>query len=247
MNRRSHLRSALGLLLGLALPPCAMAQEVAPAAELPSAESILDRYIEITGGAAAYESRMSEVSTGTFQIVSAGLTGQLQVFAEPGLMRTTIELPGVGLIEAGVKDGVAWRVDPIAGPSILQGFEAEFTIMSSELGAAARWREQYKAVETAGIEDVNGEPAYRVVLTLPGGSVTNFYSVDSGLLSKTTLGPVELSYHDYMDFAGILTPSRIVQMAAGQRVVIGVTSVEANGEILDAVFDPPESVQALLK
>ena len=248
MNRRSHLRSALGCVLGLVFLPCASAQEAASPPGLPSAESILDRYVEVTGGAAAYGRRTSEAMTGTFQIVAANLTGELRMFVEPGLQRTSIELPGVGLIETGVNDGVAWAVDPIAGPRLLQGFEAEFTITSSRPGAPAHWREQFKTVETAGIDDVGGEPAYRVVQTLGGGgSFTSFYSVDSGLLAKIALGPVEQIYEEYSEFDGILTPSRIVTLNSGQRIIIDVASLDANVDIPDERFALPEAVKALLK
>jgi hypothetical protein len=44
-----------------------------------------------------------------------------------------------------------------------------------------------------------------------------------------------------------LTPTSIVQMAAGQRIVMNFTSLEVNVEIPDEQFAPPEGVQALLQ
>jgi len=228
-----------------------MAQEAASQGALPSAESILDRYVEVTGGAAAYKSRTSEAATGTFAIPAAGLTGQLRLFVKPGLIRTSIELPGVGLIESGVKDGVAWESNPVTGPRIAEGFQAQYTIANARPGAVAHWREVYSAVETVAIEDVNGEPTYRVVQTVgKGGSLAAFYSVESGLLAKVeyTAGVrVEQFFEAYSDVEGFLTPTRIVSMGAGQRTVVNITSLEANVEIPDERFDLPEGVQALLK
>jgi len=226
-----------------------MAQEAAPAADLPSAESILDRYVEVTGGAAAYESRTSEVMTGTLTIATAGITGQVRMSIKPGLLRGTIELPGVGVIDRGVKDGVAWESNPIAGPRIVEGLEAKLMIMGAQPGASAHWREHYTAVETTGIEAVNGRPAYRVVHSLGAdGSVTGFYGVDSGLLAKLAIGPaVEQVYEEYANLGGILTPTRVVSTAPGQRTVLTFTSVEANVEIPDERFALPENVQALLE
>lgn len=251
MNRRSHMRQAFAAILGLAFLPSATAQQAAAGSALPSAESILDRYVEVTGGAAAYKSRNSEVVSGTFTIVAAGLTGQLQAFVKPGRHRLTIELPGVGRIESGVKDGVAWASDPFAGPRIGEGFQAELAVASARPGSAAYWREVYPKVEVTGIADVNGQSAYRVVQTLAkGGALTGFYGVDSGLLLKqgfTAEVPVEQFLEEYKEVEGILTPTRMVQMAAGQRIVMTFTSFEANVEIPDEQFDLPEAVQALLK
>lgn len=245
MNRRSHLRNALGLVLGVAFVPWALAQNAA----LPSGESILDRYVEVTGGAAAYKSRTSEVTTGTLEISAAGLTGQLRVLVKPGMLRTTIELPGVGVVDRGAKDGVAWESNPISGPRILEGFEAKLVLSGAQPGATGRWRELYSAVSVTGIEDVNGKPAYRVVHTLgTDGSLTGFYGVDSGLLVKLAFGPGgEQFYEGYADLSGVLTPTRVVTMAQGQRTVLTFTSVETNVEIPDERFDLPEGVKALLK
>jgi hypothetical protein len=249
------MRNALALILSLGLLPGAIAQEAASADDLPSAASILDRYVEVTGGASAYEDMASQVATGTMEIAAAGLTGQLQIFTKPGLQFTSIELPGVGVIESGVKDGLAWENSALTGPRILEGSEAEFTILNARPDAALNWREVYSAVETTGMEDVNGEAAYRVEQTLGGGTpITSLYSVDSGLLLKnaltlnTPLGdiPIEQFVEDYQDFGGVLTPSRLVMMQLGQRIVITVTSAEANVEIPDERFDLPEAVQAIL-
>jgi hypothetical protein len=247
------MHDALALVLSVIVLSWTNAQQAVSQDALPAAESILDRYIEATGGAAAYESRTSETLTGTFELAAAGVTGPLRMILEPGLQRSTIELPRIGRIEQGVKDGVAWANDPLAGPRILEGFEAEFAIVNAHPGRAARWREQYKAVETAGIADVNGESAYRVVHTLAkGGSLTAFYSVASGLLLKveysTARGPLAQFMEEYSDLGGILTPTRVVTTTRGQRVsVLRLESVEANVEIPDERFDLPEAVRALLK
>ena len=114
MNTRFLIRNALGLIFGLMFLPWAGAQQPAAPNDLPSAESILDRYVEVTGGLAAHESRTSAVTTGTFEVAAANLTGQLRIIVKPGLQRTTIQLPGVGTIDGGVNNGVAWSSDPFA-------------------------------------------------------------------------------------------------------------------------------------
>lgn len=253
MNTRFAIRNALGLIFGLMFLPWATAQQPAVASELPSAESILDRYVEVTGGLAAYDSRTSAVTTGTFEVAAANLTGQLRSIVKPGLQRTTIQLPGVGTIDGGVKNGVAWSSDPFAGPRVLTGFEAEFAIANAQPSGGARWRDVYKTVEITGVEDVNAKPAYRVVHTLAkGGSLTGFYDVASGLLVKiefaTAQAPLAQLLEEYADLGGVLTPTRVVTTMMGQRVsVIRLASVETNVEIPDEQFALPDAVQALVK
>ena len=40
---------------------------------LPKAETLIDHYVEVTGGRAAYEKRTSETATGTVEFAAQGL------------------------------------------------------------------------------------------------------------------------------------------------------------------------------
>lgn len=243
------------LVLGLIGMSWAAAQEAGSGDALPSASSIFDRYIEVTGGADAYKQRTSETAQGTMEILAAGITGQLETQVRPGLQHTRIELPNIGVVESGVRDGVAWEMNPISGPRIMEGSEAEFTIRAAQPDAPLHWQEQYPEAKTAGTEDVGGEPAYRVVMTGDAMPVTMFFSVDSGLLLKTQLTletqvgkiPVEQVVDNYTDFGGILTPSKTTVNQAGNQVIITLSSAETNVDIPDERFTPPDAVQALLE
>src|SRR5690606_11982663 len=124
--------------------------------------------------------------SGTMEIAAAGLTGQLQISTRPGLQRTRIELPGVGVLESGVNDGVAWDNNPLTGPQIVQGVPAALAIANARPDAPLHWADAFASVETTGIEDVNGEPAYRVVQrSAAGDSIASLFGVQSGLLLKS--------------------------------------------------------------
>ena len=100
MKRRFSKRHIGTLVIGLALMSWAEAQVGGAGDELPSADSVIDRYIEATGGAAAYEARKSDISRGTMTIGAAGITGQLEIHTRPGLQHTKLELPNIGVIES---------------------------------------------------------------------------------------------------------------------------------------------------
>ena len=55
------------------------ARGVATAAEedLPKAEVILDKYVEVTGGRAAYEKVQTQITTGTMEFVGKGIKASL--------------------------------------------------------------------------------------------------------------------------------------------------------------------------
>ena len=59
----------------------ALAGAIASAQPLPKAETILDRYIQATGGKAAYQKHTHETLTGTITFPEQGLNGRLTRYA----------------------------------------------------------------------------------------------------------------------------------------------------------------------
>jgi hypothetical protein len=256
VKRRFLKTYALALFLGSSWISWALAQDTAAPADLPSAESILDRYVEVTGGEDAYRNLTSTVARGTMAISAAGITGQLEIYVEPGLYYMHVELPNVGVIESGVTaDGVAWENNVITGPRILTGAEAEMALVGAQPAAPLRWRDLYAQAETTGVEEVNGEAAHRVALTTESGfSMTGSYSIESGLLLKQQMTvsaagvgeiPIQQFFENYQEFGGILSAGRIVIDQGVAPVVLTFTSGEVNVDIPDERFAMPDAVLAL--
>jgi hypothetical protein len=225
------------------------------AADLPSAASLLDHYVDVTGGKQAYSKRKSEIAHGTVEYAAMGLKGKLTRWAtDSGLYRLTMEMPGIGALEAGVKDGVAWEQSQILGPRVKSGLEREEALREAVLNSNAKWRDLYPKVETAGEETIDGEACYKVVMTPKEGPPETLYlSKKTGLgvklqaTASTQMGDLsaEIVFADYKNFGGILTPARVTQSTAGQAITITIESVEPNPEIPGSVFDLPADVAAL--
>jgi hypothetical protein len=223
---------------------------------LPKAETILDRFIEVTGGANAYQKRKTETVTGTVEFGAQGLKGTLTRYAaDPDNNYSMIELEGIGKIEAGARSGVAWEMSPILGPRVKSGEEKAQTLREGTFNAELHWRKLYPTVETAGVEMVDGEDCYKVVLTpAEGKTVTTYFQKKSGLAVKITtvavtqMGeiPLEVIMSDYKDFAGVRVPTRHTERVAGQEMTMTIQSVQVNGEIPADRFDPPAEIKALL-
>jgi len=225
------------------------------AADLPSAESVLDRYVEATGGKAAYAVRKSEVARGTMEFAAQGLKGKvIRYVGGQNRYRATIELPGIGAMDMGYKDGIAWQDSVLSGPRILEGAEKAEAMKDATLDPEYRWRDLYSKAETTGEETINGEACYRVTMTPKGDDPESwFFSRKSGLLLKiatvtsTQQGdvPVEIFYADYKMFGGVLKPGKETQKVAGQEIVLTMESAEVNTEIPAIQFNLPEGVAAL--
>jgi hypothetical protein len=244
MNRRL----ALVILVG-GLPA------VHAADPLPSAESILDRYVEVTGGKQAYAKRKSEIITGTLEFAAQGIKGAIKRYsAEPDKYYATLDIPGIGLIEMGVSGGIAWEKSAIMGPRLKNGEEKAEAIREATLNSTLNWRKLYPKAETTGLETVNGEECYKVVMSPPEGhSQTMYFQKKNGLALKTTtvassqMGeiPVSIIVSDYKNFEGVWVPAKVTQQSSGQEFIITIDSVEVNPEIPASRFALPAEVQAL--
>jgi len=230
---------------------------MATADELPKAETILDKFVEVTGGKAAYAKIHSEIATGTMTLGAMGITGKLTAYqAEPNKQLLEINIEGIGKIMEGTNGEVAWGLSAMQGPRIKEGEEKDKSLESARLNAEAQWRELYKTVETAGVEQVDGKDCYKVILTPKTGSpVTKWYDKESNLLVKnaatvkTAMGEIssESIISDYRKEGDILVPHKTVSKAMGQEFTISIDSVKHNPEIPKEKFDLPEEIQALLK
>jgi len=223
---------------------------------LPQAGAILDKYIQATGGRAAYEKLRSEVRTGSMEIVGKGITFKLTLYrAAPSKSYMVLEVPGVGKMEEGTDGQVAWSLSALQGPRVKEGDERAQALLGAAFNADLRWRDFYKSAETQGTEEVNGQSCYKVLITTKEGlQQTRYYDKKSGLLvkatmiAKTQMGeiPTESVVSDYKTVDGILIPHKTFMKVLGQEILMTLESLKTNVEIEESRFQAPEEIKALL-
>lgn len=224
---------------------------------LPSADSVLNHFIEATGGRAALEKRHNQVEHGTVEISAMGIKGTLTIYeAEPNKNRSIIDLGGIGKIESGSNGDVAWENNPLQGPRIKQGVERADSLRDATFNAPLLAQKLYSKIETTGTETVNGHDCYRVVLTpKEGNPTTEYYDKKSGFLIKvsatrsTSVGDVtaETTFDDYRKEGDVISPHKLTQHAAQADIQITVERTEANVELPKDIFELPAEIQELLK
>lgn len=222
---------------------------------LPKGEAILDKYVEATGGKAAYAKVHNSIAKGRMEILGQGVKGDLTVYsAEPTKMYSVFEIAGVGKIEEGTDGKAAWSLSALQGARIKEGEEKALALRSANFNSHVNWKQSYKSVETTGKETMGGKPCYKVLLTpLEGKPETQYYEQDSGLLVrqtgsvKTPMGeiPVDAAVGDYRAESGILMPHLLKQSVAGQQLAFTFASIQFNVEIPHDRFDLPPEIKAL--
>ena len=229
----------------------------AAAADLPKAEILLEKYIEATGGRANYEKRTSEYLAGTVEMPAAGVKGTLEGWSEaPNSLVMVMEIDNIGKMETGTNGVVAWENSAVMGPRVRAGAELRFAIREALFNAPIHWKKLFKKVETKGDEPVEGVDCYKVVLTpTEGKPETWFIEKDTSLVQKmvrselTSMGEVngELIFKDYKPFDGVLSPTTLIQKAAGQEIRMKIDAITPNVKIPKSKFAPPAEVKQLLQ
>ncbi|HKI19792.1 MAG TPA: hypothetical protein VKA15_18030 [Isosphaeraceae bacterium] len=245
---RSMTHFAVCVLSVLSVP-CACGQATA---KLPKAEDVLDHYVAATGGKAAYEKLTNRVSRGTLDIVAANIKGKLTVTqAAPNKLTTLTDLGPVGTSRQGTDGQVVWESSTISGERILEGEEKDTALMQAIFNGELHWQERFVKAECVAVEDVDGKPAAKILLSRKNGKpIVEYYDTASHLLVKqviTTMGPmgemtIEQYPGDYKKFDGVLIATSLKQKVLGQEIVLSFTDIKHNVKLPADTFALPKEI-----
>ena len=223
--------------------------------KLPEPAAVLDRYVEVTGGASTYRKFSVEIIDTTVT-AEGGQSAEVTVFrARDGRMRTVVEA-GAASEQSGVANGVPWKFSEKSGARLLTGKAGERQVVLSRGFEDDTWREQFPKAVVEGEGTVNGKRCYHLNLTrTDGGVVQRFYDAQSGLLVREISTefddsgveqPVTLDIEAYSASSGLKHPSSMRMSARGHSFQIKVESVlYSAGAPPDAFVVPHEVIRAM--
>ena len=230
--------------------------EQAPQAALPAARDIINKYIEATGGSAAFKSVSSMRAKGVFTITGQQISGELEMMAaRPNKLLTRITITAIGLAEEGYDGKVGWSIDPFRGPALITGRGLDERADEAWFDAPLHGSDLVKEMTVMGKEDFDGRQAYRVkVVSLRGTEQFELFDEKTGLqvgveaTRETPLGiiPTVTMFRDYQRFGQLTFPSKVVQRIMGQEQVFTFTLYEFNS-VEPSVFELPPPIKALIK
>jgi hypothetical protein len=222
--------------------------------KLPDAGMILDRYVQVTGGAEHYR-HFNFVSVDSSITPEAGEVFYTTVFrARDGRVQTVVDA-GDDSREWGVSNGVAWQFSKAKGARILSGKAAERAIANAVGLGEDDWKTRFPAVKTLGEETIAGKPCYHVQLTRTDGSaIQRFYEKKSGLLRREVSSEfgdndaeqtVQTDIEEYAVTIGSTYPSVSRMKEGSRRFTVQVNSLSYSpGPTKDAFLIPREVARA---
>src|SRR5580658_9511314 len=149
--------------------------------KLPSAGQILDRYVAVTGGAAAWQAKRTErdeIEGLTLDGLRVVLRATVTV-SRPGNSLSEIQVPQNA--SEGIYKGVAWASSHFSGVRIKPGMEREEAIRDARMLEEAGRRDLYPKSQLAGSETVGQERCYKVLLHPSPTQKIEWFSVSTGL------------------------------------------------------------------
>lgn len=241
----------------VAAPATATPQSPAAKADLRTAEEVMEASIAASGGRARIAKLSALKQTGTLSIPQLGAKGTITILAAPPRNAlTTVEIPGFGKIVQGVHGDMAWEMNPMSGNRVISGGELAVMLRELTFNAELAWKELYPKAELAGVVDLEGTAAYKVVLTPKEGAPQTRYIAKDTLLTlgvemvvESQMGKVPTSTRlsDYRDVGGIKYAHKIARKDGPVTLEITVDKIELDVAIPPSTFDIPPEIQALKK
>ena len=246
------------LLLGIAIlaVPALAAAQPSLGDTLPAAADLVARHVAAVGGEAAVRRHHSSRMTGTLEMPSMGLRGQVTLVAvAPGGSQMRVVIPGLGEIATGFDGTTGWSMNPMQGPRLLDG--AELARLRDETdfhGEILRAQAAAASRRTVARTELGGQPCYRVEVTWASGRQSaECYSVESGLLvgswsreeSATTTMELTTMLSAYREVGGVKFPTVMRLLVGAQEQVLTFTDVVLDDADASTV-QPPPAIRALV-
>ena len=225
-----------------------------PTGPLPTASDIFTKSIEAIGGEAAIRKHTSMVTKGTLSMPAAGMSGKLEIITlAPNKILTLMEFPGVGKITQGFDGTVGWSMNPMQGPSLIEGSMLEELKKSSDMYKDLDPSKIWSKAETKGAVNFGGVPCYEIAVTGGPGDGAVYYEIQTGLTRgmmltvESPMGkmPSTTMMSDYKEFDGVKIATRTDVEAMNMKQILVVDSVDYKS-IDPAIFNLPPEIKALV-
>jgi hypothetical protein len=219
----------------------------------PTADQILDRYIQALGGADRLAALTSFTAKGTYKGFDTDLTTvSADLFAKAPAQRTLIAHTGVGdstTTYDGSKGWLAANDKPLPVLELPPGADLDGLKLDAELDFPGRIKQMLTQWRVGFPETTIDNHDVQVVqgLTASKARVKMFFDKQSGLLVRhvryveTPVGtvPVQVDYGDYRDVMGVKMPYHLVLTWTDGRSEIDLTELRPNVAIESAKFAKP--------
>jgi zinc protease len=247
------------IFLSLAMAVAVSAQEAKPKMEakpaeaMPTADQIIEKYVQALGGKAAIEKLNSRASKSSFDIPAMGASGTVEAYEKaPNKSLAIITIPGFGVIREAYDGKMAWAEDPTMGMREKSGIELADTRLEAEFHKPIKLKQLFPTMTVKSKEKVGEQEAYVIEAKPTEGSVEKWYfDTQTGLLIRqdaereTPQGkmPTETYLSDYKEVDGVKIPHSVRVSNPTFVINIKTEEIKHNVPVDDAKFTKPAATK----
>lgn len=226
---------------------------------LPVGAALHAKFIEATGGRAAYEAHENCVIDAEFELPEGNFKGTVRMVQAVG-QRFAIEtfLPDGSKLTQASDGKLVWEVRPDGELYLYPPTIAATIIRANDFRHELSVPELYPMIECTGVEEVESKPAYKVLMmSSEGTTMTRYYDKDSSLLVKQVLTvPDQRGVQakqatligDYRVVEGVKVSFTSKQASNDQvQQTLTIQSIKFNEKLDPKLFTPPAKITELLK
>jgi hypothetical protein len=255
--RPQALRWAKGLAVVVALPAFSAVGvdfRVAQAGQLPTVESVLERYVEVTGGREALLRHKSMTVHGRYQVPAAKLDVETVAYTGGGRF-LQVAMLSAGKSMSGYDGHTAWDLDSHGKATIHEGDEVKSIARDADMYYHLHVMQYFRSLEVIDVRPFNSRPCYHLKgVNNWGRENEQFYDTETGLLLGYAFntawrggkGDATATFENYRDFGGVRMAAKTTTRDGDSLSVFTITSVTYD-DVPDSMFALPEGVRAKLK
>jgi hypothetical protein len=216
----------------------------------PSADQLLNKYVQAAGGAAAIDKVTSRVMKGTIDF--GGKSLPLDIYAkDPDERISFTHMPDGDSVTA-FNGHEGWLGTPGRPLRAMHGSDLDGASIDADLHLATHLKSMFSEIRVQGTEKIGDHEAYVVVGQREGKPpIQLYFDEQTGLLvrlvryGETALGwlPTQIDYADYRDTNGVKIPYRWTLARPSGRFTIQVSELKQNVPVDDAKFAKPAEEQ----
>lgn len=228
----------------------------ASAQPLPPAAELIAKYQKAIGGKEKLADKNFVTMIGEFSMPAQGMGGAFEAFSgRPNKAALRVTINGFGEVRSGYNGAVAWSMNPMEGPRLIDGPEKLQAIDDADFESMLRNMSSFKSAETVELTKMGTKDCYKVKLVWNSGRETfDCYSPETGLLvgsmatQVSSMGAMESTtmYDEYKDFGGLRMPTRMTIQAMGFDQVLTIKEIKFT-EPAATTFELPAEIKALVK
>ena len=212
----------------------------------PTADQLIDKYVQALGGAAAIDKVTTRVMKGTIDF--GGHSLPIDVYAKDPEKRISFTHMADGESVTAFNGQEGWLGSPGRPVREMHGSDLDAAAIDADLHLATHLKKMFDQTQVRGKEQLGDRQAFVVSGRREGKTpIQLYFDADSGLLlrlvryGETALGwmPTQIDYADYRDTNGVRMPYRWTLARPNGRFTIQISDLQQNVPVDDAKFVKP--------